>query len=147
MNDTKTRILLIEDDPELGPATQELLCMMGYDVHWAASANAAFDEIAHDGFRAALLDLNLGKESGVRLVCSLRDTGHHVPPLIIVSAQAPDDLRKAARDTGALRIVQKPYSMAELQKALEGVLHENDKRRPDDHVRTAADMSRACDRS
>jgi two-component system, OmpR family, response regulator QseB len=128
--ENKRRILLIEDDPELGSATQELLGVMGYEVHWASTVNAAFEEIAHDGYRAALLDLNLGKDSGVKLVCSLRASGHHVPPLIIVSAQTPDQLRNAANDTGALRVVQKPYSIAVLKRALESVLEEED----DDHV-------------
>jgi DNA-binding response OmpR family regulator len=108
--------------------------MMGYDVHWAASANAAFDEIAHDGYRAALLDLNLGRESGVKLVCSLRASGHHVPPLIIVSAQAPEQLRNAANDTGALRVVQKPYSVAVLKRALESVLQTDNE--PDPTMQT-----------
>lgn len=45
----KPRILIIEDDPSVGAATQELLNHLGYDVHWASSANKAFDEIAHDG--------------------------------------------------------------------------------------------------
>ena len=114
----RPRILIIEDDPSIGAATKSLLDHLGYDVHWASSANQAFDEIMHDGYRAALLDLNLGAEDGVKLVISLRAAGHAVPPLVIVSAQAPENLRRAAETTGAVEIVRKPYAIATLKDAL-----------------------------
>jgi DNA-binding response OmpR family regulator len=114
----KPRVLIIEDDPGLAASTQELLDQLGYEVHWASTANKAFDEIMHDGYRAALLDLNLGTEDGVKLVLSLRAAGHPIPPLVIVSAQSPGNLRAAAETTGAVEIVHKPFEIATLKDAL-----------------------------
>lgn len=127
---SKPRVLLVEDDPNLGPATLAVLDMWGYDVHWASSSNEAFDEIAHDGFKAAVLDLNLGREDGVSLICSLRAKGHHIPPLIIVSAQTPERLSAASKATGALQVIRKPYNIAQLKAAIERALEESAEKVP-----------------
>jgi two-component system, OmpR family, response regulator QseB len=128
MNKKKARILLIEDDPVLGQSMQSLLGLFGYDVHWSSSVNDAFEEIAHDGYRAALLDLNLGKEHGVTLVASLRAGGHHVPPLVILSAQPFEKLREAAKKSGAVAVLQKPSSVAAVHAALQKALEISESR-------------------
>ncbi len=125
MNNKSARILLIEDDPVLGQSMQSLLGLFGYDVHWSSNVNDAFEEIAHDGYRAALLDLNLGKDHGVTLVASLRASGHHVPPLVILSAQPYEKLREAAINAAAVAVLQKPSTVAPVHAALQKALEES----------------------
>ncbi|MDR3386079.1 MAG: response regulator [Rudaea sp.] len=116
-------VLLIEDDPALGSVTAEVLTQLGHEVAWSTSANAAFASLSHDHeFDAVLLDLGLGEYDGVTLVNALRHQGHKLPPLLVFSAQPIEALRKAARATGAVGILQKPCTATQLADALQRAL-------------------------
>jgi two-component system, OmpR family, KDP operon response regulator KdpE len=118
--ETNARVLLIEDDPALGAVTTEVLTQLGHEVAWSTSARAAFTSLAHNhSFDAVLLDLGLGESDGVTLVTLLRNQGHELPPLLVFSAQPIDVLKRAARATGAVGILQKPCSATQLAAALE----------------------------
>ncbi len=122
-NESNARVLLIEDDPALGAVTTEVLTHLGHDVAWSTSAEAAFVSLARDhAFDAVLLDLGLGGSDGVSLVNSLRSKGYELPPLLVFSAQPIDALRRAAKATGAVGILQKPCSATQLADALERAL-------------------------
>jgi DNA-binding response OmpR family regulator len=126
MNTRKPRILLIEDNPDLGTAAKIMLEHVGYDVHWSDNVADAYIEVVEDGFKAALLDLNVGADDGVSLICSLKSHGHHVPPIVVLSGHAPERLLKAASDTGALAVLQKPYDVLALKAALDDIIRTTD---------------------
>jgi CheY-like chemotaxis protein len=116
-------VLLIEDDSALGAVTTEVLTHLGHDVAWSTSANAAFASLSHDhAFDAILLDLGLGAQDGVTLVKALRERGCNLPPLLVFSAQPMDALRRAARATRAVGILQKPCTATQLADALQRAL-------------------------
>jgi DNA-binding response OmpR family regulator len=118
------RLLLIEDDPALGMVTVEVLNQLGYDVEWSASSDEAQTALSQRGhFNAMILDLGLGQENGVSLVAAMHANGYEVPPIIIFSAQPPDALIRAAAETCAVGILQKPCSVQQLETRLNAVLH------------------------
>jgi DNA-binding response OmpR family regulator len=119
---TSAQILLIEDDLELGQSTKALLEMVGYDIEWVTTADEATDKILTKSYAAALLDLRLGKDDGAELIRTLRDAGHCIPPIIIVSAEPDERLRSSRAVAGAQVVVGKPYSLANLDGALKRVL-------------------------
>lgn len=122
-NAKKWHVLLIEDDPALGAVTCDVLRYLGLNVDWAVSANDAFALLAHQhDFDAALLDLGLGVSDGVSLIKELRYAGHQLPPLLVLSAQPLEALRRAASITGAVAILPKPCSAGDLNRALNRVL-------------------------
>ena len=105
-NAKKWRVLLIEDDRALGAATCDVLRHLGLNVDWAVSANDAFASLAHEhDFDAVLLDLGLGVTDGVALINELKEAGHRLPPLLVLSAQPPEALHRAAGITGAVAIL------------------------------------------
>jgi len=123
LNAKKWRVLLIEDDPALGVVTCDVLRCLGLNVDWAISANNAFASLAHQhDFDAVLLDLGLGVTDGVSLINVLRAAGHRLPPLLVLSAQPPEALHRAATITGAVAILPKPCSAGDLNRALTRVL-------------------------
>jgi two-component system response regulator QseB len=117
------RVLLIEDDPALGAATCDVLRHLGLNVDWVVSANDAFASLAHEhDFDAVLLDLGLGSSDGVSLIKALKEDGHRLPPLLVLSARPSEALQRAARITGAVAILAKPCSADDLNRALQRVL-------------------------
>lgn len=119
----KSSVLLIEDDPTLGLVTVEVLHELGYRVSWSVSAGQARALLRADRrFDAIILDLRLGQEHGIDLIGAVRADGYELPPIIIFSAEPADTLRRAARATCAVGILQKPCSATQLESRLHAAL-------------------------
>jgi two-component system response regulator QseB len=118
-------ILLVEDDPALGPLTAYALSDFGHRVVLVTSVPAAFTRLfAANDFDAVLLDLELGTERGETLIEQLRIAHCDVPEVIIVSAQPPVELQRAMRRIDACAALGKPCSVRELNAELERCLDE-----------------------
>src|ERR1700733_9196384 len=102
------RILVVEDDPVLGPLTCDLLESKGHKAILAEDAKRGLAELAAaEKCHVVLLDLQVGDVRGEELIHRARHERLPVPPVIIVSAQPIEQLRKAADEIGASAIVQK----------------------------------------
>ena len=67
-------LLLVEDDPVLGPITAEALEIFGHSTTVAATIEAAMHELSSsDRFDAIVLDLDLGNTRGETLIASARE--------------------------------------------------------------------------
>ena len=115
-----TTILLIEDDPSLGPATVEVLASEGHAAVLANSFDEAFEIlVAPHRIQVVLLDLQLGVRRGDELIESLRARSATIPPIVIFSARPIDELVHAAKTIGAEAFLQKPCSGTRLAEAIE----------------------------
>ena len=112
-------VLLIDDDPILGPLTIELLQALGHRATWVESYDRGIETLSgpHE-ITIVLLDLQLGAQRGEALIAQLRATGTNVPPLLIFSAQPMTELRNAANAIHASGILQKPCNAATIDSAI-----------------------------
>lgn len=107
------RILLVEDDPQLGRATQLGLDQLGYAVDWVQSAEDAEISIKLHQYQCLLLDLGLPRQDGMALLKKLRAAGFDQSILILTARdQIPD--RIMGLDSGADDFIVKPYDLDEL---------------------------------
>jgi two-component system, OmpR family, response regulator len=119
------RILVVEDDPILGPNLCDLLEISGHQAVLAKDPATGLAELTcGEQCHAVLLDLQLGEERGERLVTEARSKGLTVPPVVILSAQPAEQLRKAADEVESFAIVQKPFRMEVLLDALRRISRE-----------------------
>jgi two-component system OmpR family response regulator/two-component system response regulator QseB len=107
------RILLVEDDPQLGRATQIGLDQDGYAVDWVTSAEAAMTAVKLHQYGCILLDLGLPKEDGMVLLGRLR-SGGFTGAILIVTARDQISDRIAGLDAGADDFIIKPFDLDEL---------------------------------
>jgi len=115
-----TTILLIEDDPFLGPATLEVLAAQGHAPLLADSFDQAYQILAGPHrIEVLILDLQLGMRRGDELVESLRAHGVRVPPIVVFSAKPIGELTDAAKRMCAEAYLQKPCSAARITEAIE----------------------------
>ncbi|XLZ69459.1 response regulator [Massilia sp. SR12] len=107
------RILLVEDDPQLGRATQIGLEQNGYAVDWVTSAAHAHTAVRLHDYGCILLDLGLPDQDGMQALASLRDGGYQGAVLVVT---ARDQIREriAGLDAGADDFVIKPFDLDEL---------------------------------
>ncbi|MFZ4529141.1 MAG: response regulator transcription factor [Undibacterium curvum] len=111
------RILLVEDDPQLGRATQLGLDQLGYTVDWLQHGDSVVTTVLQHDYEAILLDLNLPGMDGMQILRQLRQRDYHHPVLVITARdQIPD--RIAGLDAGADDFVIKPFDLDELSARL-----------------------------
>jgi two-component system, OmpR family, alkaline phosphatase synthesis response regulator PhoP len=116
-----TRILVVEDSPDLAFGLRTNLEIEGYDIRVAADGLAALHEF--DVFRPELvvLDLMIPHLNGFGVLQALRERGSDVPVLIL-SATAEETAKIRGFRLGADDFVTKPFSVLELLARIEALL-------------------------
>jgi DNA-binding response OmpR family regulator len=106
------RVLVVEDDQQIGADLVAALAGADYDVAWARDAATALVK-ARAGVELVLLDLGLPDGDGVDVCQVLREAD---PGVVIVVVTARTDETDAVRalDAGADDYVAKPFRLAEL---------------------------------
>lgn len=113
------QILIVEDDPHLGPLLREYLSA-DYQVHQAATLKDAQAWLGTHNAQLILLDLNLPDGDGLDLVQSLRQ--YSSTPVLVLSARSGVQERVAGLNAGADDYLTKPFAMPELDARITALL-------------------------
>ncbi len=124
------RVLLVEDDSELGPVVAENLRRDGFAVDLAPTLADALAIAEVGQFDAAVLDRRLPDGEGLSLVPALHRLQPGLPILALTARDATED-RIDGLNAGADDYMGKPFVQAELVARLRALL-----RRPRDRVAT-----------
>lgn len=108
-----SRILVVEDERNVGSTLVERLTHEGYDVAWAKSVEEASLELAARRFDLAILDVGLPDGSGFSVARSLRDAHRSTAILFLTAFGNPED-RVKGLELGAEDYVVKPFHFKEL---------------------------------
>lgn len=108
-----TRLLIVEDDPEIASALTRGLMLHGYEADAELRADRAFDRLVAQDYAGAIVDVMLGVDSGLDLVRRLRDAGLDLP-ILMLSALTDVEDRARGLEAGADDYVIKPFSLDEL---------------------------------
>jgi two-component system phosphate regulon response regulator OmpR len=120
MNDDRTRLLVVDDDPSIRAMLREYLEGHGYVVAEAGNGVQLRAAIEHDRPHAVLLDVTLPGEDGLVLARFLRE--HYDLGLIMVTASAEVVDRVVGLELGADDYIVKPFDPRELLARLKSVL-------------------------
>ncbi|WP_242907385.1 response regulator [Actinomadura terrae] len=107
-----TRVLLVEDEPQIVRALRINLRARGYEVDAAPDGKSALETAARRPPDVVVLDLGLPDMDGVEVIRGLR--GWTRVPIIVLSARHASAEKVAALDIGADDYVTKPFGMDEL---------------------------------
>jgi two-component system OmpR family response regulator/two-component system response regulator QseB len=107
------RILLVEDDPQLGDGLTVGLRQLDYAVDWVKDGISADAALATDTYGVMILDLGLPRMSGMDLLAKIRDRGLDLPVLILTARDGLAD-KIAGFDSGADDFLVKPVALEEL---------------------------------
>jgi two-component system, OmpR family, KDP operon response regulator KdpE len=114
-----TRILVVDDEPQLVRALRINLRVRQYDVRTAATATEALQQASRYPPDLVILDLGLPDLDGVEVIHGLR--GWTEAPIIVLSGRSDSTDKVAALDAGADDYVTKPFSMEELLARMRAV--------------------------
>jgi DNA-binding response OmpR family regulator len=115
------RILIAEDDAQLGDALLHGLRDAGFVADWVRDGAAADRALVAEACGAVVLDLGLPRIDGRELLRRLRARGDRTPVLVLTSRDALGD-RIAGLDEGADDYVVKPVALAELAARLRALV-------------------------
>ena len=115
-----SRVLVVDDEPQLLRALGISLRARGHEVELAASGTAALDLAGRVPLDLIILDLGLPDLDGVEVVRALR--GWSTTPIIVLSARDAQADKVAALDAGADDYMTKPFGMDELLARIRAAL-------------------------
>jgi len=120
MNPQKTRVLVIDDEPQILRALRINLSVRGYEVFTAASGSEALRTAADHRPDVIVLDLGLPDMEGNEVIRRLREWTQ--TPIIVLSVRSRESEKVEAFDLGADDFVTKPFGMAELLARIRAAL-------------------------
>ncbi|HEY6628696.1 MAG TPA: response regulator [Acidimicrobiia bacterium] len=115
-----TRVLVVDDEPQIVRALAVNLQAIGYKVDVAHSGEEALKVAADHRPDAVILDLGLPGMDGLEVIQGLR--GWTTVPIIVLSVRERERDKIAALDAGADDYVTKPFGMGELLARLRSAL-------------------------
>jgi two-component system KDP operon response regulator KdpE len=115
-----SRILLIDDDPQLVRALRIALGARGYDTDVAATGAGGLARAQNSPPDLVIVDLGLPDMDGVAVVQALR--GWSTVPVVVLSARLSEPSKIDALDAGADDYVTKPFAVGELLARIRAAL-------------------------
>ena len=115
------RVLVVEDDFDLGGALTRLLTRRGFQAAHCTDGAAALQLLERELFEIAVLDLGLPGMDGLQLLQRLRGRGHSLPVLVLTARGGVGD-RVAGLNAGADDYLAKPFEAQALIKRVERLL-------------------------
>ncbi|MFJ9847094.1 winged helix-turn-helix domain-containing protein [Kitasatospora sp. NPDC101155] len=107
------RVLVLEDDPELGPVITRGLREVGFAVDFATSLADADFKLAVNTYDCLVADRTLPDGDALTLLSAQRNAGSTLPVLLLTALDAVSD-RVAGFEHGADDYLVKPFAFAEL---------------------------------
>jgi len=119
-----SRILIVDDEPNILGTVAPLLRSRGYEVLSAMTGRAGLDTVERDKPDLIVLDLGLPDMDGVDVCRQMRQaTG---VPILVLSARGAEGDKVAALDAGADDYVTKPFGAEELLARIRAALRRVD---------------------
>ncbi|MEX2428800.1 MAG: response regulator transcription factor [Bacteroidales bacterium] len=120
-----SKILIIEDEPDMLRGLQDNLEFEGYEVDIADNGQTGLKMISAGGYDLILLDIMLPDISGFNICERTRDQGIKTP-IILLTARGEEMDKVRGLELGADDYITKPFSLPELLARLKAILRRTD---------------------
>ena len=115
------RILLVEDDKNLGIVLTDYLTMKGFTMALAEDGEAGYKKFVDGKYDLLILDIMMPKLDGISLARKIRNEDEHVP-IIFLTAKSMTEDRIEGLKLGADDYLTKPFSTEELLLRMNNIL-------------------------
>ncbi|MFZ4786088.1 MAG: response regulator transcription factor [Flavobacteriales bacterium] len=118
------KILLVEDDTNLGFVVQDTLKMEGFKVHLCKDGKEGLLQFNKENYDLCLLDVMMPKKDGFSLAEDIRKTNAEIPIVFLTAKGMSEDKIKGFK-LGADDYITKPFSSEELILRIKAILKRN----------------------
>ena len=119
--ETKAKLLLAEDDENLGLLLKEYLIAKGYDTDLFGDGELAYDGFKKNQYTLCILDIMMPKKDGITLAKDIRMINSEIPIIFLTAKNLKEDVLEGFK-MGADDYITKPFSMEELIFRIEAIL-------------------------
>jgi two-component system, OmpR family, response regulator len=116
-----TRILLAEDDSNLGNLLKNYLTAKGFETSLYASGLIALEKFPGRHFNICILDIMMPEMDGLILAREIRKIEPDIPIIFLTAKNQKDDIIEGFR-SGADDYITKPFSMEELLYRIQAII-------------------------
>lgn len=126
----KLKLLIVEDDPNLGQILSEYLGIKGYDTTLCKDGEEGLTSYKKGRFDLCILDIMMPKKDGFTLAQEIRSRNKQVPIIFLTAKSMKEDTIKGLK-IGADDYMTKPFSMEELLLRIQAVIRRTRNGKPD----------------
>ncbi len=121
MNQEKVKLLIVEDDPNLGQILKDYLEVKGYHPVLCENGEEGLKVFRKHPFGFCILDIMLPKKDGFSLAKDIRHLDAHIPIIFLTAKSLKQDVIEGLK-IGADDYITKPFSMEELLLRIQAIL-------------------------
>jgi two-component system, OmpR family, response regulator len=121
MENNKIKVLLAEDDKNLGNILRTFLDAKGYSTHLCVNGQEAVDTFQKQKFDFCILDIMMPIKDGFAVSTEIRKVDTRVPILFLTAKSLEEDKLKGFQ-SGGDDYLTKPFSMEELLARMEAII-------------------------
>ena len=122
-----SRVLVIDDEPDLLMLVQLTLTKLGLEVVTADSRQSALEALDRQSYALCLTDMQLGDGTGLDVLAAINERGLDLP-CAVITAFGNADNAVAALKAGAFDYLAKPVSLDQLRTLVKSAINVPDKR-------------------
>ncbi len=119
--DEKARILLAEDDANLGMLLREYLIAKGFHTTLSEDGNIAYETFLKEPFDICIFDVMMPHKDGFSLAEDIKKINNDIPIIFLTAKSLKEDIIEGLK-IGADDYITKPFSMEELLLRIEAIL-------------------------
>src|SRR5213592_681146 len=116
----KSRVLVVDDEPQITRVLRTVLSSQGYQVRTAAEGESALSNFKEWSPELVITDLYMPHMDGVELCRRIREVSS--VPIIVLSVKGEEKTKVEALDSGADDYVTKPFGIDELMARVRAAL-------------------------
>ena len=121
MSTSGNKVLLAEDDENLGSLLQEYLQAKQYETHWLTDGEKAYRSFEKNKYDICILDIMMPHKDGFTLAREIRLLEPEIPIIFLTAKSMKEDVLEGF-SIGADDYMTKPFSMEELIFRIEAIL-------------------------
>ena len=124
------KLLIVEDDPNLGQILSEYLRIKGFDATLCKDGDEGLESFIAGTFDLCILDIMMPKKDGFTLAQEIRGRNKQVPIIFLTAKSMKEDTIKGLK-IGADDYMTKPFSMEELLLRIQAIMRRINSGKPD----------------
>lgn len=128
--ETKSKILLVEDDPNFGSVLKNYLELNDYDVTLSTDGFAGYDRFTTGKYDICILDVMMPRKDGFTLAKEIREKDQQVPIIFLTAKTMKEDMLTGFQ-SGADDYITKPFDSEVLLYKLKAILKRSQDRSHD----------------
>ncbi len=122
MTEVLSKILIVEDDKNMGYLLKENMKLAGFDAVLCTDGVEGLDTFRSDDFELCILDIMLPRKDGINLAKEIKKINKKIP-IIFLTAKSLDEDKIAGFKAGCDDYVTKPFNIEELLLRIRVILN------------------------